>query len=198
MTSYFQSINDALKNSDDNKQTWLSIANGTASKSPMEDSAENKILLAEGYKPVLKPNKEWEWVKPKKTPADLIQNYQKVMSSVSPELMSQLVPVMQYYEKNALPMIDRMVQDVHDDKVGMSEQYLIEQIYNMTHGDNLKTAIKNTGGMKEQMVGPLAKTGSSNQTGSLLASSPSAAKYLSYVSKYAQNGYTNVSGGDDE
>lgn len=198
MDSYFQSINDALKSTGDNKQAWLNIANGTANKSPAQDSAENKILMAEGYRPVLKPNKQWEWVKPKKTPADLIQNYQKVISSVSPELMSQLVPIMQYMEKNYLPIIDRLAADVHDQKVGTSEQFMIEQIYNLTHGDNLKTAIKNTGGMKEQLVGPLAKSGDSSQTGSLLASSPRAAKYLNYVSKYAQNGFENVSGGDND
>lgn len=197
MSSYHQSINSALQESDNSYEKLMAIALGQNNKNPMVDSAENKILLAEGYKPVLKPNKEWEWVKPKKTPADLIQNYQKVISSVSPELMSQLTPALQYAEKNYLPLIDRMVADIHDPSKGMSEQYLIEQIYNMTNGQGAKNAIKNTGGMKEQLVGPLAKSSDSNQTGALLRNSTAAYNYLNYVSKYAKNNFQDLSGGDD-
>ncbi|SXD86830.1 hypothetical protein [Klebsiella quasivariicola] len=196
MINYHKDVNTALQNDSDNYSKWMSIAMGDNDKSPMIDSAENKVLMAEGYRPVLKPNKEWEWVKPKKTPAELIAGYKKELASVSPQLFAQLVPALQYAQKNYLPILDKIVEQVGSADSNISEQYMMEQIASMATQQGAKNAIEATGGMKEQLKGPLADSSNINQTASLVRSKANAYKYLNYISKYAQNGFENVSGGD--
>lgn len=196
MINYRKDVNTALQNDGDNYSKWISYALGEQNKSPMVDSAENKVLMAEGYRPVLKPNKEWEWVKPKKSPAELIASYKKELASVSPQLFAQLVPALQYAQKNYIPILDGIIDKVADPNSNADEQYMMEQIVSMATQQGAKNAIEATGGMKEQLKGPLSDSSNINQTASLVRSKASAYKYLNYISKYCQNGFENVSGGD--
>lgn len=193
--SYYNDVDDALQQVTTGHKSLIDIALGRAQekKADDEDAVLNKVLMAEGFRPIVTPEKEVKWVPKKPQPTDVIKPYQKASTSMSPELLQQTYPFLQYAEQHFIPVVEQLVQGVQNQDFSM--QYLQEKILEFMHG-GLDEAIKATGGMKEQGKGSVADSSSAAQTAVTLHSEKQAYKALSKVSKYAKNGYTNVAGGE--
>lgn len=192
---YNTDINNAISAAKAQAETLMSKAlSQPITKGGMSDEAKEVALVQEGFRPIVTPEKDVKWIPRPKPATSTIQSFQKGLSSMSIETLANRYPLLQYAEKNFHPVIDAIIEGVQ--KGDYSMQYLYEIIGKFTK-EGISEAIKNTGGMKEQGKGMLANSDGAAESGAILANSVKAYKEIATLSKYAQNGYSDVTGGDD-
>lgn len=184
----YNDISQALKMANDDYNNALSVARGASQdrKNAVENEAKNKALLAEGFRPYITPEKQEIWMPKPKVATDDIMTYQKAASSMSPELLQQTYPFLQYAIKHFIPQMDSLVDGVQ--KQQFSLQFLQEQTLAMAQG-GLEEAIKATGGHKAQGKGSIADSTSAKETADIIMKEKKAYEQLTKVSDYAEGGY---------
>lgn len=167
-----QVVDDALSS----YHKMLDMATDTPQKEqPEEEAIKNKWLLAEGFRPVITPEKEVKWVPKPQHATDAIKNYQKGLNSMSNETLIQAYPFIQYAIDNYIPVVEDLVKKVQNGD--HSQQYLNEMILKLMK-EGVKEAVEKTGGNAKQGAMQIAKTSSAAQAAMLLSNSTSAAKQL--------------------
>ncbi|APY72376.1 hypothetical protein ZX68_000318 [Salmonella enterica subsp. enterica] len=167
-----QVVDDALSS----YHKMLDMATDTPQKEqPKEEAVKNKWLLAEGFRPVMTPEKEVKWIPKPQHATDAIQNYQKGLNSMSNETLVQAYPFIQYAIDNYIPVVEDLVKKVQNGD--HSQQYLNEMILKLMK-EGVKEAVEKTGGNGKQGAMQIAKTSSAAQAAMLLSNSTSAAKQL--------------------
>lgn len=173
---YSTKIKEAIEAANSQYASLMNKAtNTTEAKHPEEDAIKNKWLLAEGFKPVITPEKEIKWVPKVKQPTEAIQNYQKAQNSMSPETLVQAYPFLQYAIKNYIPVVESLVKSLQSGDI--SQQYLNEMLTKLAK-EGVIEAVKATGGEGKQGAMKLAKAADAKQAAALLDSSSTAVKQL--------------------
>lgn len=173
---YSTKIKEAIEAANSQYASLMNKAtNTTEAKHPEEEAMKNKWLLAEGFKPVITPEKEIKWIPKTKQPTEAIQNYQKAQNSMSPETLVQAYPFLQYAIKNYIPVVESLVKSVQSGDI--SQQYLSEMITKLTK-EGITEAVKATGGDGKQGQMQIAKAASAKQAAAILGSSSTAVKQL--------------------
>lgn len=187
----YNDIAQALKAANDDYNNALSVARGASEdrKNAQKEEMMNKALLAEGFIPYVTPDKQIVHIPKPKVATDDVFAYQKMTSSMSPELLKQTYPFLQYAEKNFIPQMEALIQGVKNKQ--FSYQFLQEQTMAMLHG-GLDEAIKATGGMSKQGKGSIADSSSAKETAAILTKEKKAYEQLVKVSDYAEGGYTSA------
>ncbi|WP_281080290.1 hypothetical protein [Klebsiella quasivariicola] len=173
---YSTKIKEAIEAANSQYASLMNKAtNTTEAKHPEEEAMKNKWLLAEGFKPVITPEKEIKWIPKTKQPTEAIQNYQKGMNSMSNETLVQAYPFLQYAIKNYIPVMEQLIKGVQSGD--LSQQYLNEMIAKLAI-EGIEEAINKTGGMSKQGQMQLAKASSAEQSAQLINSSSTAIKQV--------------------
>lgn len=190
----YNDIQNALKQSNDDFNNALSAARGASQdrKQQAKDEAMNKALVSEGFRPYITPTKQEVWLPKPKVASDNILTYQKATASMSPELLLQTYPFLQYAVKNFIPNMDELIEGVQNQT--FSYQYLQEMTLAMAQG-GLEEAIKATGGHAAQGKGSIANSSSAKETAEIIMKEKKAYEQLTKVSDYAANGFTGVNNG---
>lgn len=190
---YFNTVDEALQNATENSNKLMSIALGNANdkKEDQKEEGLNKALIVEGFRPIVTPDKQIQWVPKPHKPTDKLQSFQKAASSMSPELLQQTYPFLQYAEKHFLPVVDQLIDGLQNQTFSL--QYFQEQLLALAKG-GLQEAIKNTGGHAAQGKGSIADSTSAKQSAEIILKEKKAYEQLTSLSSYAQNGYANTSG----
>lgn len=191
---YFNTVDEALNAATGNYSKLLNMALGESeeSKNEAKDKAMNHALMVEGFRPIVTPDKQEVWIPRPKMPTDKIGNHQKMVSAMSPEALRNAYPFLQYAEKNFIPVVEQLVQQVQNQDISL--QYFQEQLIALMKG-GVEEAVKNTGGHSAQGKGSLAKSTSPEKSAAILLKEKNAYKQLITESQYAKNGFTNVKGG---
>lgn len=169
---YSTKVKEAIEAANSQYTSLMNKAtNTTEAKNPEDEVLKNKWLLAEGFKPVITPEKEIKWIPKVKQPTEAIQNYQKSMNSMSPETLVQAYPYLQYAIKNYIPVVEQLVKQVQSGD--LSQQYLDENIAKLAI-EGVAEALNATGGLSKQGKMELAKASSVEQSAQLINSSVSA------------------------
>lgn len=173
---YSYKIKQAIESANDDYSKLMDIAtNSNQKKQPEEEAIENRWLLAEGFVPIITPQKEKKWVPKPKHSTDSIQNYQKGMNSLSNESIVALYPFMQYAIDNYVPVVGDLVSKVLNGD--HSQQYLSEMLLKLKI-EGIKEAVNATGGIEKQGNNQLGNSANIYQTAAILSSSPKAVKAL--------------------
>lgn len=191
---YFSNIDEALSASTSNYQKLISRALGEAEANEDEakDKAMNHALMVEGFRPIVTPDKQVQWVPKAKMPTQKIANHQKLVSSMSPEQLQSSYPFLQYAIKHFIPIVDGLADSVQNQDISL--QYFQEQMLALMKG-GVDEAVKNTGGTSAQGRGSIAKSTSPEETAALILKEKNTYKQLIEQSDYAKNNFTNVKGG---
>lgn len=169
---YSTKIKEAIEAANSQYTSLMNKAtNTTEAKHPEEEAIKNKWLLAEGFKPIITPEKEIKWIPKTKQPTEAIQNYQKGMNSMSNETLVQAYPFLQYSIKNYIPVVEQLIKGVQDGD--LSQQYLNEMIAKLAI-EGIEEALSKTGGLSKQGQMQLAKASSAEQAAQLINSSTTA------------------------
>ncbi|OZU14470.1 hypothetical protein CCO48_02425 [Salmonella enterica subsp. enterica serovar Altendorf] len=173
---YSNQVKQAIESANANYSKLMDIATNTQQKEqPEEEAVKNKWLLAEGFRPVMTPEKEVKWIPKPQHATDAIKNYQKGLNSMSNETLVQAYPFIQYAVDNYIPVVEDLVKKVQNGD--HSQQYLNEMILKLMK-EGVKEAVEKTGGNAKQGSMKIAKTSSAAQAAMLLSNSTSAAKQL--------------------
>lgn len=191
---YFSNIDEALSASTSNYQKLISRALGEAEANEDEakDKAMNHALMVEGFRPIVTPDKQVQWVPKAKMPTQKIANHQKLVSSMSPEQLQSSYPFLQYAIKHFIPIVDGLADSVQNQDISL--QYFQEQMLALMKG-GVDEAVNNTGGTSAQGKGSIAKSTSPEETAALILKEKNTYKQLIERSDYAKNNFTNVKGG---
>ncbi|MDO3814248.1 hypothetical protein PL222_00860 [Salmonella enterica] len=173
---YSNQVKQAIESANANYSKLMDIATNTQQKEqPEEEAIKNKWLLAEGFRPVMTPEKEVKWIPKPQHATDSIQNYQKGLNSLSNESIVDQYPFMQYAIDNYVPVVEDLVKKVLNGD--HTQQYLSEMIFKLKV-EGIKEAVNATGGLSKQGNSKLGNSANIYQTAALLAKSPSAVKAL--------------------
>ncbi|HBV5677812.1 TPA: hypothetical protein MD163_004952 [Klebsiella aerogenes] len=191
---YFSNIDEALSASTSNYQKLISRALGEAEANEDEakDKAMNHALMVEGFRPIVTPDKQIQWVPKPKMPTQKIANHQKIVSSMSPEQLQTSYPFLQYAIKHFIPAVEDLVTKVQNQDISL--QFFQEQMLALMKGGT-DEAIKNTGGNSAQGKGSISKSTSPESTAAIILKEKNTYKQLVSESDYAKAGYTNIKGG---
>lgn len=163
---YTNKIRDAIEAANSDYQKLMNIATDTPNtKNPEEDAIKNKWLMAEGFHPVLTPEKEIKWIPKTPQPTEAISNYQKGANSMSNETLTKAYPFLQYAIDNYIPVVDDHIKGVQSGD--LTQQYLNETIMKLIR-EGIKEAVESTGGYSKQGKMQVAKASSIEQAGSIL------------------------------
>lgn len=192
--NYYDKVDTSLENATSNYDKLISLALGTAqsNKDEEKDAMLNKALLAEGFRPIITPDKQEMWIPKPKQPTDSIHPFQKSLTSMSPELLQQTYPFLQYAEKHFIPVAEQLVTGLNNQQISL--QYFQEQLLALMQG-GVDEAVKATGGHGKQGKGAIAESTSAEETAAIIRKEKNAFKMLTKVSDYAGNQYMNVEGG---
>jgi hypothetical protein len=192
--NYYSEVDNSLENATSNYDKLISMALGTAqsNKDEQKEAAMNKALLAEGFRPVITPDKQEMWIPKPKVASDDIQPFQKSTASMSPELLQQTYPFLQYAEKHFIPVVEQLVTGLQNQQISL--QYFQEQLLALMNG-GVDEAVKATGGYGKQGKGAVAESTSAAETAAIIRKEKNAYKMLTKVSDYADNQYMNIEGG---
>lgn len=169
---YSNKVRQAIESANANYSKLMDIATNTQqTEQPQEEAIKNKWLLAEGFRPVMTPEKEVKWVPKPQHPTDAIQPYQKSLTAMSNETMVEAYPMMQHAIKNYWPVVEHLAGEVKNGN--MSLQKMIETILKLTY-EGTSEAIKATGGMSKQGAMQIAKAANPADAAMILSSSPKA------------------------
>lgn len=173
---YSYKVREAIESANSNYKSLMDIAtNTTKHEAPEEEAVKNKWLMAEGFHPVITPEKEIKWVPKPKHPTDVIQDYQKGTNSMSNETLVQAYPFLQYAVENYLPVVQSLVQSVQSGD--MSQQYLNEMLAKLMK-QGVDEAVNKTGGASKQGKMLIAKATNAQQAYEIISNSATAAKQL--------------------
>lgn len=191
---YFSNIDEALSASTSNYQKLISRALGgaEANEDEAKDKAMNHALMVEGFRPIVTPDKQIQWVPKPKMPTQKIANHQKIVSSMSPEQLQSSYPFLQYAIKHFIPVVEELVTKVQNQDISL--QYFQEQMLALMKGGT-DEAVKNTGGNSAQGKGSISKSTSPESTAAIILKEKNTYKQLVSQSDYAKNNYTNIKGG---
>lgn len=191
---FYSNVDEALNSELGNYEKLLSRALGSAEvdEDKAKDDAMNHALMVEGFRPVVTPDKQIQWVPKPKMPTQKIANHQKIVSSMSPELLQQRYPFLQYAIKHYIPVVEELVNQVQNKDISL--QYFQEQMLALMKGGT-DEAVKNTGGHSAQGKGSIADSTSAKESAALILKEKNTYKQLIEQSDYAKNDYLNVKGG---
>lgn len=190
---FYSQVDTQAQNELSNYDKLMSLALGSAQdkKNEAKDEAMTKALIAEGFRPIVTPDKQIQFIPKKALPTDIIKPSQKLSASMSGELLQSTYPFLQYAEKNFIPVMEHLIQGVQNGDYSI--QHFQEQTMALIKG-GIEEAIKATGGVKAQGKGKLADSTTPEETMSIIMSEKQAYKDLIKQSQYAKNGYVSVGG----
>ncbi|ELP3919287.1 hypothetical protein QUQ16_000187 [Escherichia coli] len=173
---YNNQIKDAIEAANADYQKLMNMATNTSTtKHPEEEAIKDKWLMAEGFAPIITPEKEIKFVPKPKHATELIQNYQKGQNSMSNETLTKAYPFLQYAIDNYIPVLDGDIQSLQNGD--LSQQYLNENIMRLMK-EGIKEAIEATGGYSKQGKMMVAKAANVAQAANILSNSTEASKQL--------------------
>lgn len=153
---------------------WINQATSSYG-SKADDAEKEKRLREEGFTSYITPEKQEVWIPRPEAPTSAIQDYQKGFSSMSPETIKEVYPMLQYVQENFFPVVDQLHDAVKNNEISL--QFVQEKIIAMIL-EGTKEAIDKTGGMSKQGNSAVAKASSNAQAVATYAKSPKAGQQV--------------------
>ena len=153
---------------------WINQATSSYS-SKADDAEKEKRLREEGFVSYITPEKQEVWIPRPEAPTSAIQDYQKGFSSMSPETLKEVYPLMQHVQDHFFPAIDQLHDLVTKNEISMQsvQEAIIKMILEGT-----QEAIDATGGNSKQGNSAVAKASSNAQAVAIYAKNKQAVKQL--------------------
>ncbi|EPT9873092.1 hypothetical protein ACVTW2_000677 [Escherichia coli] len=173
---YNSKIRDAIESANADYSKLMAQATGTSTeRHPQEEMVKNKWLAAEGFKPVITPEKEIKWIPNIPVPSQRVDSVQKGQNSMSNETLIKAYPFLQHAVDHYIPVMEDLFNKYQEGD--HSWQYLMEQA-SVFMKQGIKEAVESTGGMSKQGKMELAKAASVYESAELIANSNKATEQL--------------------